>query len=358
MRRFLVVCLMVSVAGCHSAPKSAAGPGGPQGMPVQTVAVSVTSVPVTSEYVATIKSRRSATLQPQVDGRLTIIAAHSGQHVRAGQLLMEIDPGHQMAAVESQRATERQKKSTYDYNIIEKERQQKLFDAGITSHDAYDQAQQAYGNSKADYESSIGMRKTQEEQLGYYRIRAPFDGIVGDIPVHVGDYVSAATVVTTVDENKELEAYIYLPTERAADARVGLAVDLLDTNGVLIEKTKISFLSPQVDNQLQGILAKAPVNVPLDKLRTAQLVKARVVWSASSLPVVPFLAVTRLGGQSFVFLAAQKDGMVVARQTPVTLGDAVGNNYAVLKGLKTSDKVIVTNTQFLVDGMPVMPLGK
>ena len=61
----------------------------------------------------------------------------------------------------------------------------------------------------------MASRKTQEEQLAYYTIRAPFDGVVGDIPVHVGDYVSATTMLTTVDENKDLEAYIYVPTERA-----------------------------------------------------------------------------------------------------------------------------------------------
>ena len=70
----------------------------------------------------------------------------------------------------------------------------------------------SYDNSKADYESAVGLRKTQEEQLAYYTIRAPFDGVAGDIPVHVGDFVSSvnspAAILTTVDENKDLEAYI------------------------------------------------------------------------------------------------------------------------------------------------------
>ncbi len=52
----------------------------------------------------------------------------------------------------------------------------------MTSRDAYDQAQQAFDNTKADYESAVDLRKTQEEQLAYYTIRAPFDGVVGDIP--------------------------------------------------------------------------------------------------------------------------------------------------------------------------------
>ena len=101
----------------------------------------------------------------------------------------------------------------------------------------------------------------QEEQLAYYTVRAPFDGVVGDIPVHVGDYVSSSTMLTTVDENKDLEAYIYVPTERASQIRMGLEVDLLDTNGKILEKSKIDFISPQVDNTLQGILAKAPMHI-------------------------------------------------------------------------------------------------
>jgi len=46
------------------------------------------------------------------------------------------------------------------------------------------------------------MSNTQEQQLAYYSIRAPFDGVVGDIPVHVGDYVATTTVLTTVDETR------------------------------------------------------------------------------------------------------------------------------------------------------------
>ena len=73
--------------------------------------------------------------------------------------------------------------------------------------------------------------------------------------------------------------------------------------------------------------------------------------------VVPVLAVTRQGGQSFVFLAKQQDGHFVASQIPVVLGDTVGNTYSVTSGLNAGDRVIVSSTQFLVNNMPVMPLG-
>lgn len=326
-------------------------------MPVQTVAVSMAPVAQSSEYVATIKSRRSATLQPQVDGRLTAISVRSGDKVKAGQDIMSVDPLHQQASVDAQRATERQKKAVFDYNTAQLDRQKKLFQAGIISRDLFDQAQRSYDDSKADYESAVASRKTQEEQLAYYTVRAPFDGVIGDIPVHVGDYVSPQTVLTTVDENKDLEAYIYIPTERASQIRMGLEVDLLDTSGKMLEKSKIDFISPQVDNTLQGILVKAPVHFGREMLRNSQLVKAKVVWSTAPMAVVPVLAVTRQGGQSFVFVAKQQNGMFVAAQTPVTLGDTVGNSYSVTSGLNAGDRVIVSSTQFLVNNMPVQPMG-
>ena len=330
-------------------------------MPVQTATVTLTPVAQSSEYVATVKSRRSATLEPMVQGALTQIRVKSGDHVKAGQVMMEIDPKMQMAAVESARATERQKKALYDYNVAESERQRKLFEAGITSRSVSDQAVQSLDNTKADYESALSLRKTQEEQLAYYTIRAPFDGVVGDIPVHVGDLVSPAlvpaVVLTTVDENKDLEAYIYVPTERSNQVKLGLAVELTDNSGKLLEKTKINFLSPQVDPTLQGILVKVPVHTPLAVLRTAQMIKARVIWGNTPMAVIPVLAVMRQGGQSFVFVAQQQNGHFVAHQVAVTLGDTVGNSYSVSSGLNTGDKVIVSSTQFLVNDMPVIPMG-
>lgn len=347
--------ILAPLTACKKADSATAQQ--PQALPVKTQTIASAPVPRSDEYVSTIKSRRSATMNPQVDGYLTKINVHSGDRVTAGQVLMEIDPSKQEATVAAQAATEKQKLAVYRYNQTEVERQRGLYAAGVISRDALDQAEQAYANSKADYESAVASRLTQEKQLGYYTIRAPFDGTVGDIPVHLGDYVSASTLLTTVDENRDLEAYIYIPTERVSEIRMGLGVDILDNSGNLIEHTAIDFISPQVDNQLQGILVKAPVHSAQARVRTAQLVQARVIWSTSPAPVVPVLAVTRLGSQAFVYVAQDKGGKYVAHQVNVQLGDTVGNDYAVLGGLQNGDKVIVSGTQFLVDGMPVQPLG-
>ena len=332
-----------------------------QAMPVKTETVTLPPVAESSEYVATIMSRRSTTILPQVSGLLTQILVHSGDHVKAGQALMEIDPKQQMATVQSLQGTERQKKALLDYDTIELERQRKLFEAGVTSRDSFDQQNQAYENAKADYESAVNARKAQEQLLDYYTLRAPYDGVVGDIPVHLGDFVSPVTSpavsLTTVDEHKDLEAYIYIPTERSTQARLGLAVELSDTSGKLLEKTRIDFVSPQVDPTLQGILVKAPVHATPEIVRNAQMIKARVIWNTTPTAVIPVLAVTRLGGQTFVYVVRQQDGHFAAVETPVTLGETVGNTYAITSGLNAGDRVVVSSTQFLVNGMPVLPLG-
>jgi RND family efflux transporter MFP subunit len=173
----------------------------------------------------------------------------------------------------------------------------------------------------------------------------------------LGDYVSATTLLTTVDENADLEAYIYIPTERSAMVRMGLPVEILDNSGNLLIKSKITFLSPQVDNGLQSILAKAQVPRTADILRNQQMVKARVTWSTAPAPVVPVLAVSLVGGQTFVYLASPKGDGYIAHQVPVNLGETVGNTYPVKSGLKPGDKVIVSGLQFLQEGAPVKPLG-
>jgi RND family efflux transporter MFP subunit len=345
--------LVLLVAGC-SKPAPAA-PAAPPAMPVATQPVALGDVPQRDSYVATIKSRRTTTLQPQVDGRITRILVHSGQVVKAGQLLMQIDPLKQQAAVQQGLATEFQQKAQLQYNQTDLQRQKALFEAGVISKQAYDQSTQGFGTSTGAYNAAVASTATQREVLSYYQIRAPFSGIVGDVPVHQGDYVSPTTVLTTVDEDKDLEAYIYVPTERSSIVHNGLPVELLDTAGKTLTKTSLNFVSPQVDNGTQSILAKAPVSAA-ENLRNQQIVSARITWDTKPGATVPILAVTRIGGAAFVYLASAQGQGFAAHLTPVTLGDPVGNSYPVVSGLKPGDRVIVSGLQMLQEGAPVRPL--
>ena len=80
-----------------------------------------------------------------------------------------------------------------------------------------------------------------------------------------------------------------------------------------------------------------------------------MIWGTHQGPLVPVVAVSRIGGQYFAFVAEDQNGKLVAHQKPLRIGDIVGNDYVVLDGIKPGDKIIVSGIQFLVDGAPVAP---
>ncbi len=352
-----VVCLAaMGVAGCGAKPASvnASGEGGAgEATPVQVQVVESKPIAETTEYLALLKSRHSATINPQVEGYITGIFVKSGDRVAAGTALLQIDPLKQEATVNSQEATRLAQESNLNLARVNLERAKKLAEAGVIAKSDLDNAQTNYDTAVAQLKSLEHQVEQQKVELRYYKVSSPMDGIVGDIPVRVGDRVIVSTLLTTVDEPGALEAYLYIPAARGKDLRLGLPVKLLDEAGNVRTASQITFISPQVDPETQTVLAKAAVPNSKANLRIAQQVRAQVVWGSAAGPVAPVLAVTRINGQFFVFVAEKNAKRTVARQRGVKVGEIIGNDYAVLDGLKPGDHLIVSGTQFLQDGAPV-----
>lgn len=356
----LALLLVGVLAGCGGKPPvgGAGGPGGGSGggLPVQIEPVREADLADASEYLATIKSRRSVNVEPQAEGVITQIFVKSGDRVRPGAPLLQIDAGKQRAAVRTQEATRAMKRAALDYAEKEEQRAKTLYEAGAVARQFLDQAESALHQAKADYDALGAQVEQQEVELRYYRVTAPAAGVVGDIPVRVGDRVTTQTLLTTLDENTGLEAYIAIPLERAKDLRTGQAVEILGGDGTVLAATAINYIAPQVDDQTQSVLVKAPV--PAGSFRASQVARARVIWSRHKGPVLPLLAVTRTSGQYFAFVAEPGPGGqgLVAHQRPVQLGQVVGNDYEVLAGVHPGDRVVTGGVQKLADGAPITPL--
>lgn len=351
------LALMLGLGACvYGCGKSSAGgaPGGdPGAMPVQVRVAPSAKIPDTTEYLSILKSRHSAAINPQVEGQITRIFVKSGDHVQAGTPLLQIDPLKQEATVSSQEASRAAQEANLRYAKVSLDRAQKLFEAGVTSKQELDNAQTNYDAAVAQLKALDAQVKQQRVELHYYSVSSPMDGIVGDIPVHAGDRVTVATLLTTVDEPGALEAYIYVPAERARALKIGLPVRLFDSAGNTVSETRLTFVSPQVETDTQTVLAKAPVENPRAKVRIAQQVRAQVTWGVHEGPVIPVLALQRINGQFFAFVAVNEGKGSVARQRLVKVGDTTGNDFVVLDGLKAGEHIIVSGTQFLQDGMPV-----
>lgn len=230
-----------------------------------------------------------------------------------------------------------------------------LLEAGAVSARELEQAQTALETSEAQLRAVDAQIRQQRVELGYHRVTAPTAGIVGDIPVRVGDRVTRATRLTTVDDNTGLEIYLNVPVALAPDLRVGLPVRLVTDRGELLATETLTFVAPSVDETTQTVLAKAAIARNDAGFRTDQYVRARIVWRDDPGLTVPVVSVTRINGRYFVFVAETAEGGTVARQRPVDLGAVVGNDYVVRSGLEAGDRLIVSGVQKIGDGMPVSP---
>jgi multidrug efflux pump subunit AcrA (membrane-fusion protein) len=385
------------LCGCggNTAEPAAMGMGGPHETPVRVENITQRYINDSTSFMGTLKSRHSSVLQPRVPGTVTHIHVFPGAFVKAGTALVEIDPEKQKATLNSSvaanesstddrenavqtlkslEATLNAKQSNLLFARNQEKRYALLASEGAVAMEAAENYITARKMAESDVQSvkaqiaaqqaaidktakmiiqTNANRKEQQVELQYYTMRAPFDGIVGDIPVKIGESVSVDTKVTTVTENKPLELYVAIPAERSLRLHLGMPVQLVDGNDKLLGEAKVVFISPNVDDQTQSILVKALYPNTNGELRSNQTVGSKVVWSNHPGLLVPTFAVAHISGQDFVFVAEKSPKGLIARQKAVELGSIHSNSYLVESGLKGGEQIIVSGVQNLTDGAPI-----
>jgi RND family efflux transporter MFP subunit len=222
--------------------------------------------------------------------------------------------------------------------------------------------QEEIAQARSQVSEAAAQVRSTEVKLQDTRIVAPVTGIVGNIPVKQGDFVTKGDTLTTVTQNQTLEVQLKsIPIERGPDLRLGQRVEGTDNQGNLLGTGKISFISPQVNTNSQSILAKASFDNSEGQLRDGQYVRAKVIWNSRPGVLIPKIALVPLAGKDFVYVAQtqgqsqQGKPQLIARQKPVKLGQIQGNNVQVIEGLQPGEKIIVSGTQNLSDGAPIIP---
>jgi RND family efflux transporter MFP subunit len=345
------VALAVPIAGCGG-NQASENPTFPP-TPVQTVVVRDVPISDDSEFLATLKSRHSTALNPQVEGQVTRILVKSGDRVIAGAKLMEIDPLRQQATVQGQQASIAAQKANVELAQIQYDRAQKLSEAGVIAKMELDQAQTNLATAKEQMHALEAQLNEGQVTLHYYGVVSPTNGIVGDVPVRVGDRVTVSTLLTTIDDPGSLEVYVNVPVDRAQSVKIGQIIQVLDDTGKIAADTRVDFISPEVDTTTQSVLVKATLKNGSGALRTAQFARVRIIWGVHQGAVLPVLAVSQINGQFFAFVVDTSVKPPVAHQKIVKLGELKNNQYAVISGLAPGDHVVVEGGQNLVDGAPV-----
>ncbi|HEY9734010.1 MAG TPA: efflux RND transporter periplasmic adaptor subunit [Drouetiella sp.] len=387
----LLIALSLLLAACNEAPK-------PPAMPPAAVAIENVHVGPHQDkslYLGTIKSRKSVTLSPNIEGIVTEIDVTAGEMVNTGHKIMKIDSLMQTAqtnavaaqadsvqsdlqtaraTLKSLNSTLQSKQSQVDYTKTQYARYVKLCSEGAVSQSDLDTWKNNMLAAIADRDSTleqieaqkmtiqkidrshkqaISSWQAQKEQLKYYSITAPFAGMVGDIPVKVGDRVTSSTALTTLTENHPLEVYISIPAEKASLMHMGMNVELVSTDGKDFGNSKVMFIAPTVDSSSQTVLVKTIFPNAKNELRADQAVRAQFVWDTTAGISVPTKAVSQIGGKYFVFLAQRDGEKLFAKQVEIQVGEIEGASYNVKSGLKPSDRIITTGIQRLADGAPI-----
>jgi multidrug efflux pump subunit AcrA (membrane-fusion protein) len=389
----LVLVFSVGLCGCanqHNAEM--------EGIPVRTEKIQNQMVSQKTQLVGWMDSRKSVKLFPRVDGYVNKIYVTAGQKVMQGQLMIEIDPTRQQATVASTRSEvalaaadlEKEKgqlkslvaqkyadKAKLDYETIQYARYYYLNQKNVVAQAMVDTADTSRKVAQANVESlneQIGAQKDviasaqrrleatnsklkeQEAILYYYYIRAPFEGIVGDLPAKEGAYVEQKSNLTTVSQTKPLEINVDVPKVYSQELRNGLDLELVGTDGKVAAHCPIFYVSPIIDPNSQSVLVKATYQNNQGTFRPAQSIEVRIIFSRQLGLTVPTEALYFMVGKPFVFLVSTgKKGEVIAKQCPVSVTSVEENRALIASGLKPGDTVVVSGVQNLFDGAPIKP---
>lgn len=374
---------------------------------VELAQVEPSQIKESSDFIASLQSLRSASIQATTQGKVSQIFVKKGSQVAAQAPLIEIKPQLQVAEVNNSDGIESSNLQAIQLQLqnarnvlqeLEAQRLSKLQNVrlnqenyekysnlaaqGAVSKLTKDEYAQKLQAAKLEFNSLDAKIKTQQATVAnlekesqqaqlnsvnklplantpkknqQYRINAPFKGTVANISVKVGDLVKPSARVITVNQNQPLEVDIPVPVENKSQLRKGMLVEIINAKGQNIGTGKVFFISPEINSNTNTVLVKALFDNPKGKMQAGQFAKARINWNQHSGLLIPAKAVFRIAGEAFVYVAEKLNNTaatsaLVAKQKRVKLGKIVDNKYQVIEGLQPGEKVVVSKLLNIKDG--------
>lgn len=346
----VILLCAVLLAACGKKDEKAAPPAKPRAIEVMTLAAK--PLRTTSEYLGSLLSRDSVGVLPQVAGYIRKIHVRPGMRVTAGAPLVEIDARDESAALSSASA---QAESAATQRALAEQmlkRAEELYGEGLSSAQEIDQRRADLAAATAAVRAAGAQVSQRQVALSNRTIRAAVPGVVGDVNVRLGDYVTPTTPLTTIAQAAALELSVSVPAARARALALDSPVEVMAEDGSLLVESKVSFIAPEADPRTQLVEIKATFDNTMG-LRPRELVRARVVYSTNVALQVPLLAVQRQASKSFAFVVADKGKGLVVEKRLIELGALRQHGYLVKKGLAEGDRVAVSSLMMLKDGAAV-----
>jgi len=357
------------LAGCGS--KASA----PMQMPapeVGVVTISSQTLPVTTEFPGRIDAERVAQVRARATGILLKRTFVEGSEVKEGDVLFQIDPAPLKASLDSAQANWDKARANLASTQSKADRFKALVAINAVSKQDYDDAFAASLQAKADVEAAKAAMETASLNLGYATVTAPISGHIGPAQVTEGALVSQ-TEANQLALIQQLDPIYFDFTQSSTDVlRLRSSFDKGQLQKVAADEAKVSlvlddgtsyqspgkllFRDMTVDPTTGMITLRAEFPNPDHILLPGMFARVELEQAVAEDAIsVPQRAVALGGSGAATVMVVTADNKVEVRK--ITLGQAIGENWTVLDGLKAGDSVIVEGLQKIKPDMVVKPVA-
>lgn len=360
--RIAAALLLGITSGCSRKAEQVAPPT-PE---VLVTTVMPKDVPVLKEGVATLEGFITANINAQVQGYIISRDYKEGSLVKKGDLLFQIDPRPFEATLDQAKGNLAVAQSNQTKADADVKRAIKLFQEKVISDQERDTYINSASSTKANVQAAEAAVRQAEVNLGYTKIIAPIDGIVGIATAHVGDLVGPGTgPLTTISKVDPIKTAVNVgeqsftefitdhpdPDERERYLQ-GLEFDLRLADGnPYPHKGKFYAEDRNLDTKTGSIRMEFTFPNPGNRLRPGQFGKVRaVIKVVKGALVIPEQAVTELQGNRLVAVV-DSDNKIAMR--PVKLGERSAGMWQVIDGVKLDEKVVVQGLMKVPPGSTV-----
>lgn len=339
-----IVAVAWLAAGACQKPKpggpgaGGAGGGAPMGMPVEVAVARADTVRDEIPATGQIEAMQSIDLHPEIEGRITAFLVNEGDEVAQGTPLFKVDDAQLQAQV-AQLAAQR------DVAQQDLARTKSLIQQSASSAADLERADATARSAQAAYD-------LERIRLDRTTVTAPFAGVVGQRYVSLGDYVTTATRLVSLQTVNPQRAVVQIPERFAENVHRGQIVEF--NVAALPGRTfagVVDFVDPVVQLPGRTVLVKARVSNESRRLRPGMFVEAHLVTAVRpSAVVVPEESVVPVQGATFIFVVVDAK----AKRRQVDLGVRTPGFVEVTRGVAAGEQVVVGGLELLADGVPVM----
>lgn len=333
--------------------------GGPA--TVATVPVEQGAFTVLIRAVGTVTSYNTVTVLPQVEGRLARVSFEEGQHVKAGQLLAEIDPRSLKAALAEARGQQVQNRAELLNAKRDLARYEQLFEQDSIARQQLDSQRALVRQLEGRAETDRAKVDSARLQLEYTRIEAPVDGRLGLLRVNVGSLIGPNTAdgLVSIIQTDPISVLFSVPEVQlqalrdavSAAGAQGLKVEAWDRSEQRrLAEGRVTTLDNQIDTTTGSLRVRARFDNPKENLFPNQFVNVRLYLETLSDALSVPVDTVQFGTQGDYVYVVRDDKAYV--QT-VRLGASAGDRVEILEGLKAGDQVVLEGLDQLRNGRAV-----